>query len=63
MSAAMTRGDLSQGSRTYTYPLDQRAATFWYHDHRMDFTGPSVWRGSPGSTCTGTMRRPRWSFR
>ncbi|WP_460532281.1 multicopper oxidase family protein [Flindersiella endophytica] len=31
-----------------TYPLDQRAATLWYHDHRMDFTGPSVWRGLAG---------------
>jgi spore coat protein A len=38
----------SHGSRIYTYPLDQRAATLWYHDHRMDFTGPSVWRGLAG---------------
>jgi spore coat protein A len=36
------------GRRTYTYPLAQRAATLWYHDHRMDFTGPSVWRGLVG---------------
>jgi spore coat protein A len=42
------RGDTAQGARTYTYPLDQRAATLWYHDHRMDFTGPSVWRGLAG---------------
>ncbi|MEU4742197.1 multicopper oxidase domain-containing protein [Actinosynnema sp. NPDC023658] len=41
-------GDVRVGSRTYTYPLDQRAATLWYHDHRMDFTGPSVWRGLAG---------------
>ncbi|WP_246612380.1 multicopper oxidase family protein [Paractinoplanes bogorensis] len=41
-------GDVSHGERTYTYPLDQRAATLWYHDHRMDFTGPSVWRGLAG---------------
>ncbi|RJQ87893.1 multicopper oxidase family protein [Amycolatopsis panacis] len=34
--------------RAYTYPMDQRAATLWYHDHRMDFTGPSVWRGLAG---------------
>lgn len=34
--------------RVYDYPLDQRAATLWYHDHRMDFTGPSVWRGLAG---------------
>ncbi|WP_243859806.1 multicopper oxidase family protein [Amycolatopsis arida] len=32
----------------YHYPLDQRAATLWYHDHRMDFTGPAVWRGLAG---------------
>jgi FtsP/CotA-like multicopper oxidase with cupredoxin domain len=36
------------GSRTYTYPFDQRAATLWYHDHRMGFTGPNIWRGMAG---------------
>lgn len=36
------------GSRTYDYPLDQRATMLWYHDHRMDFTGPAVWRGLAG---------------
>ncbi|MCQ4043907.1 multicopper oxidase family protein [Streptantibioticus rubrisoli] len=36
------------GERTYTYPLDQRAATLWYHDHRMGFTGPSAYRGLAG---------------
>jgi spore coat protein A len=41
-------GDTTDGRRTYTYPLDQRAAMLWYHDHRMDFTGPSVWRGLAG---------------
>jgi spore coat protein A len=45
---AATSGDTSRGSRTYLYPLDQRAAMLWYHDHRMDFTGPSVWRGLAG---------------
>jgi spore coat protein A, manganese oxidase len=44
----MTGGDIREGHRTYVYPLDQRAATLWYHDHRMDFTGPSVWRGLAG---------------
>jgi FtsP/CotA-like multicopper oxidase with cupredoxin domain len=33
---------------TYEYPLDQPAATLWYHDHRMDFTGPQVYRGLAG---------------
>lgn len=41
-------GDISQGSRDYAYPMDQRAATLWYHDHRMDFTGPQVYRGLAG---------------
>src|ERR671921_1174714 len=34
--------------KDYVYPLEQRAATLWYHDHRMDFTGPQVWRGLAG---------------
>ena len=41
----------TEGSRhfkDYAYPLEQRAATLWYHDHRMDFTGPQVWRGLAG---------------
>jgi FtsP/CotA-like multicopper oxidase with cupredoxin domain len=35
----------SRGERTYEYPLEQRAATLWYHDHRMDYTALQVWRG------------------
>jgi spore coat protein A len=41
----MTSGDVKTGSRTYTYPNAQRAATLWYHDHRMDYTAPQVYRG------------------
>ncbi len=41
-------GNSTTGQRTYTYPMDQRASTLWYHDHRMDFTGPQVWRGLAG---------------
>ena len=41
-------GVIAVGSRDYVYPLDQRAATLWYHDHRMGFTGASVWRGLAG---------------
>ncbi|WP_305965203.1 multicopper oxidase family protein [Streptomyces sp. IMTB 2501] len=37
-----------EGYKTYTYPMDQRAATLWYHDHRMDFSAPQVWRGLAG---------------
>jgi spore coat protein A len=28
--------------------MRQRAATLWYHDHRMDYTGPQVYRGLAG---------------
>ncbi|WIM92450.1 multicopper oxidase family protein [Actinoplanes oblitus] len=44
----MASGDTTVGSRDYTYPMRQPAATLWYHDHRMDFTGPAVWRGLAG---------------
>jgi spore coat protein A len=40
---------VTSGSRTYEYPNDQRAAMLWYHDHRMDFTGPMVYRGLAGT--------------
>jgi spore coat protein A len=42
------RAVVTVGERTYTYPLRQPAATLWYHDHRMGFTGASVWRGLAG---------------
>jgi FtsP/CotA-like multicopper oxidase with cupredoxin domain len=41
-------GDVVRGEREYRYPMEQRAATLWYHDHRMDFTGPAVYRGLAG---------------
>jgi spore coat protein A len=41
-------GNVSSGSKDYIYQLDQPAATLWYHDHRMDFTGPQVYRGLVG---------------
>ncbi|WBB81491.1 multicopper oxidase family protein [Micromonospora sp. WMMD882] len=44
----MAGGNTSQGTKDYVYPLDQPAATLWYHDHRMDFTGPQVYRGLAG---------------
>lgn len=44
----MMMGDIRDGSRDYTYPMTQRASMLWYHDHRMDFTGPQVWRGLAG---------------
>ncbi len=41
-------GTMSEGTKEYVYPLDQPAATLWYHDHRMDFTGPQVYKGLAG---------------
>jgi len=41
-------GNNAAGEREHVYPNDQHAATLWYHDHRMDFTGPAVYRGLAG---------------
>ncbi len=41
-------GDVRTGSRDHRYPMEQPAATLWYHDHRMDFTAPQIWRGLAG---------------
>ncbi|MDH6145232.1 spore coat protein A [Kitasatospora sp. GP30] len=41
-------GATFQPQRDYTYPMNQRAATLWYHDHTMGFTGPQVYRGLAG---------------
>ncbi|OQS12956.1 copper oxidase [Nocardia donostiensis] len=41
-------GMTTSGSKDYIYEMDQPAATLWYHDHRMDFTGPQVYRGLAG---------------
>ncbi|MEV5573421.1 multicopper oxidase family protein [Spirillospora sp. NPDC052269] len=35
-------------TRDYTFPMDQRPTMLWYHDHRMDFTAPAIWRGLAG---------------
>jgi spore coat protein A len=40
--------NISKLEREYIYANEQRAATLWYHDHRMDFTAPQVWRGLAG---------------
>src|SRR5918995_7369867 len=34
--------------KDYHSPNEQRGATLWYHDHRMDFSGPQVYRGLAG---------------
>ncbi|MGI5125580.1 multicopper oxidase family protein [Pseudonocardia sp. CA-107938] len=41
-------GDPVPDERAHHYPMTQRAAQLWYHDHRMDFTGPAVYRGLAG---------------
>ncbi|MGW0883091.1 multicopper oxidase family protein [Streptomyces sp. NPDC002671] len=48
MRAPASDWTVSEGCKTYEYPMDQRAATLWYHDHRMDFSAPQVWRGLAG---------------
>jgi len=48
MPMPSTGGNPATGQRTYTYPMNQRGATLWYHDHRMGFTGPSMWHGLAG---------------
>ncbi len=45
---AVTSGTITKGRRVHWYPLEQPATTLWYHDHRMDFTGPGVWKGLAG---------------
>ncbi|WP_188189431.1 multicopper oxidase family protein [Nonomuraea sp. SYSU D8015] len=42
------RAVVTKLTRDYTFPLDQRPALLWYHDHRMDFTAPAIWRGLAG---------------
>src|SRR3712207_5247419 len=39
---------IGEGTFDYRYPTDQSAATLWYHDHRLDFTGPQVYKGLAG---------------
>lgn len=39
---------VSSGRRDHTYPMRQRAATLWYHDHSMGATARTVWRGLAG---------------
>jgi FtsP/CotA-like multicopper oxidase with cupredoxin domain len=42
------RAVVTRVTRDYTFPLDQRPTLLWYHDHRMDFTAPAIWRGLAG---------------
>ncbi|MEU3354259.1 multicopper oxidase family protein [Streptomyces sp. NPDC037389] len=58
MAGAHT-GRTAVGYRAYEYPLPQRAATLWYHDHRMDFSAPQVWRGLAGFFLIGDEEEDR----
>ncbi|MEV6968926.1 multicopper oxidase family protein [Hamadaea sp. NPDC051192] len=42
------RAIVSNLERAYEFPIGQRATMLWYHDHRMDFTAPAIWRGLAG---------------
>lgn len=42
------RAVVTRTTRSYRYPLRQRATMLWYHDHRMDFTGPAMYHGLAG---------------
>ncbi|WP_067170532.1 multicopper oxidase family protein [Microtetraspora niveoalba] len=42
------RAVVTELTRDYAFPLDQRPTLLWYHDHRMDFTAPAIWRGLAG---------------
>ena len=53
------RAAVTRLARDYTFPMHQRPALLWYHDHRMDFTAPAIWRGSPGCTSSATTPRSR----
>jgi len=35
-------------SKTYVYPNEHTAATLWYHDHVMDYTGRNLFMGLAG---------------
>jgi FtsP/CotA-like multicopper oxidase with cupredoxin domain len=41
-------GVTAANSKEHDYPNAQRAATLWYHDHAMDFTGRNVYMGLAG---------------
>ena len=42
------RASVVPSVREYVYENNQLPAMLWYHDHRMDFTAPQVWRGLAG---------------
>lgn len=39
---------LQSGMKDYIYLNNQSNATLWYHDHRMNFTGPQIYKGLAG---------------
>jgi len=57
MGPADPSARVASGSRDYVYPLRQRAATLWYHDHRMGFTARACGTAWPASSSSATTRR------
>ena len=47
-AAARQGSRWDEGSATFDYPNDQRAATLWYHDHALGFTRLNVYAGPAG---------------
>ncbi len=51
------RARVAQGEREHEYPNDQRAATLWYHDHRMTSRDRRCGAAWPVSICCATMTK------
>ncbi len=43
-----SQGDAGAGAAIYEYPLDEDAATLWYHDHSLGMTRVNVYAGLAG---------------
>lgn len=46
--AYASQGDAGEGAAIYEYPLDERAATLWYHDHTLGMTRVNIYAGLAG---------------
>lgn len=43
-----TQADVPEGAAVFDYPLDESAATLWYHDHTLGMTRTNVYAGLAG---------------
>jgi spore coat protein A len=48
--------------KTYVYPNDQGAATYFYHDHTMGTTGRNVWWGLAGAYVITDPEEDKFNF-